>query len=136
MPKTLHLHNVRVYEARNNYWVGETLKKISGESLYLGEETPWGFKIHFNADEKPNAVEFANGTLWSFCVVRNHQLDTEWPLFLKDVSKGSPRSIRVDNIYSDSMRLHMSSENVCLTDILIWHHPPRGGKHGNNAESG
>jgi hypothetical protein len=132
MSKTLHLHNVRVYDARNDFWTGQTLTRISGESLYQDEATPWGFKIHLDADDTPVSVEFANGTLWSFCGMKNRCLEMEWPLFLKD--NDVSRSVRVGNIYSDSMHLHMVSENACLNDILIWHYPPRGGKHG--ADSG
>ncbi len=130
MFKTLLLYNVRVYDARTNYWTGEILKKITGESLYLDENTPWGFTIHCNADDKPVSVEFANGTLWSFCGMKNHHLEVEWPLFLKDLSNGDVRSVRVERIYSDSMYLNIFSENACLDDVLIWNYPPRGGKHG------
>ena len=125
----LHFYfpDVHVYEARNDYWSGEILKKISGPpSLYqkTNEESPWGFVIHCNADNgEPHSVEFKNGTVWSFCSLS----EREWPLFIKDYSSSNGKNCkaRVERIFTDSMYLTVSSDNALLNDMLIWHYPPR-----------
>ncbi len=123
--QTLRLSCVNVYEARSRYWVGEILKGISGgESLYLSEK-PFGFTILCHADGKPYSVTFENGTVWSFCGMNKHLLNTEWPLFVKDFfGEDGGITARVEGIYSDSMRLHIRSENARLYDMLIWRYPP------------
>ena len=127
--RTLHLDNIHVYEARSNYWVGQILQDISGgESLYTDESTQWGFRIHCNAEHKPHSVEFNNGTLWSFCASKHS--DAELKQFAADFPDGFTWA-RVERIYSDSMHLGLYSENASLNDLLIWHYPPRGGKHGD-----
>jgi hypothetical protein len=128
---TLYLRNVHIYEPRSNFWSGEILKKISGESLYLTshDETPWGFNLHCDENDKPHSVQFANNTLWSFCGLTRRFLETEWPLFLKDYPNSNVR-VRVERIYTDSMYLSFVSENACIQDALIWRSPPRGGQHG------
>ena len=125
----LHFYfpDVHVYEARNDYWSGEILKKISGPpSLYqkTNEEIPWGFVIHCNAENgEPYSVEFENGTTWSFCSLSERILKIEWPLLIKDYPDGNCKA-RVERIFSDSMYLTVSSDNALLNDMLIWHYPP------------
>ncbi len=129
----IHFPDVHVYEARSHYWVGQILKGISGgESLYLKNknEQPWGFTIHFRRNigeetDTPHFVEFANGKRWTFCGLRDYQLQIEWPLLIKDVKEGGemPRA-RVERIYSNSMHLSIVSENACLSDMLVWHVQP------------
>ncbi len=138
--RAIHLPKVNVYEARSNYWAGEILKGVSGgESLYLSDR-PWGFTIHCHADSKPYSVTFDNGTVWSFCSMNDRLLKIEWPLFVKDYfGEADPPSshdywkydwspkreitARVEAIYSDSMRLDLSSQNACINNMLIWRYP-------------
>ncbi len=125
MLQVLPFNDVGVYEARSKYWSGEILKGISGgESLYLSEKQ-WGFTIRCYADGKPHSVTFGNGTVWSFCGMNKRLLNNEWPLFVKDFFGADGHKIyaRVEGIYSDSMRLHIGSQNARLNDMLIWRHP-------------
>ena len=125
--RTMHIDNIHVYEARGNFWSGEILKKISGgESLYKDESTPWGFRIHCNAEDKPHSIEFDNGTLWSIC---DSKYNTELNQFAADFPDRFSWA-RVECIFSDSMNLSLYSENASLNDLLIWRYPPRGGKYG------
>ena len=119
--------DVHVYEARNDYWSGEILKKVSGTpSLYqkTNKESPSGFVIHCNAKNgEPHSLEFENGTVWSFCSLSYRMLKLKWPLFIKDYPSGNCKA-RVERIFTDSMYLTMSSDNTLLNDMLIWHYPP------------
>lgn len=117
--------NVDAYEARNNYWSGEILKKISGASLYMTThaERPWGVFIHCDDNNQPHSVEFENGVVWSFCFLSERLRDIEWPMFIQDYPKGNCK-LRIERIFSDSMHLTMVSENALLNDLLIWHHYP------------
>jgi hypothetical protein len=123
--------DVDVYHARNEYWPGQILKKVSGASVYQKTHTerPWGIRIHCNAKGEPHSVEFENGTLWSFCALNHRMLKVEWPMFVKDVSSGNCRA-RAECFFTDSMQLTIKSNNALLDDILIWKYPPRGGKNG------
>ena len=139
--RKIHLPVVNVYEARNKYWSGEILKDISGgESLYLSER-PWGITIHCTPDYKPHSVTFENGKVWSFCAMNDRHYNVEWPLFVKDFfGEAEPRptedywkydwgpkqeiTVRIEAIYSDSMRMDLVSENACIHDMLIWKYPP------------
>jgi hypothetical protein len=113
----LRLPDVSVYEARNNYWVGEIIKNISGgDSLYLDYQKKWGFMIE-TKDNKPHSVHFDNGKVWSFCGQKNN---SEWSRLLEDWHSGNPVHARVHRIFTDSMHLSLSSKNAILTDLLIW----------------
>jgi hypothetical protein len=119
----LVFHNVHVYEARSEYWTGQTLKQISGgESLYLNSD-PWGFTLRCLQDGRPHSVVFTNGTVWGFCGCK--EANDMWPLFVKDFlqDKSTVRA-SVSSIFSDSMSLRLSSKNAFLNDLLIWHHAP------------
>ncbi len=128
----VHFPDVHVYDARSRYWVGQILKGISGgESLYLTtkEEQPWGITIHFRKKddvEEPHYVEFANGKRWTFCGLKDYQLQVEWPLLIKDVKEGGgkPRA-SVKCVYSDSLHLSIISENAILSDMLLWRVEPK-----------
>lgn len=128
MQTTIVLPDVHAYEARNNYWAGEILKGISGVSLYQTTHTdlPWGVRI--NCDERgiPNTVQFENGVKWSFCAPKVYHFKIEWPLFVKDLESGEGKiSARIERIFSDSMHLSLMSDNACMSEMLIWYHPPR-----------
>jgi hypothetical protein len=123
--------DVHAYEARNNYWAGQVLKKVSGASLYLADhkERPWSLTVHCDAEGNPHCVEFENGTRWSFCSLSERMRSTEWPLFIKDYYHRRPGSeakckARVERLFTDSMHLTIKSENALLNDLLIWHYPP------------
>jgi hypothetical protein len=124
--RTLVFPDVHVYEARNSYWPARILEGIAGENLYQTrhETRPWGFKIHCDDKDKPYTVEFDNGKKFSFCGLRDNQVNVEWPLFLGDYPNGNI-SARVEKFRSDSMNLTLSSDNSVLLDLLIWHYPPR-----------
>ena len=123
--------DVNVYQARNEYWSGQILKKVSGASLYqtVQTERPWGISIHCNAHGDPHSVEFENGTLWSFCAMSDRLLKAEWPIFVKDFSRGNSR-VHADRLFTDSMNLTLVSDNALLKDLLIWKYPPQGGRNG------
>ena len=127
MGAAIRLDDIGVYEARSNFWVGETLKKISGgESLYLksNEEVPWGFTIHCNPqdDHKPHTVCFDNGNVWGIASLSDYNSKIEWPLFLEEIGSSKKLIARVHRIYSDSMYLDIFTDSACLCDILIWRH--------------
>ncbi len=128
MGAVIRLDDIGVYEARSNFWVGETLMKISGgESLYLksSEEVPWGFTIRCDSEDgNPHTVRFDNGKIWGVARLRDYHTRIEWPLFLKEIQSSKKLSARVHRIYSDSMYLDIFTDNACLCDILIWHHIP------------
>jgi len=123
----IRFKDVGVYEARSNFWAGETLKKISGgESLYLktSEEIMWGFTIHCNPkdDHKPHTVSFENGNVWGVASMNDYKSNIEWPLFLKEIGSSKKLIARVHRIFSDSISLDIFTDSACLCDILIWHH--------------
>jgi hypothetical protein len=129
-----------------------TTEPPSPASLYLTrhEDRPWGLTIHCHAvTGLPHSVEFTegDGPLWSFCTLNERLRRIEWPLLVKDVvscdndndddqqkeKKTTTIYARVENIFSDSMNLTVGSENGLMNDMLIWHHPPLGGRHGVTA---
>jgi hypothetical protein len=118
--QTLVFDDVHTYEPRSDYWSGQILKKISGESLYLTTD-PMKLTIYCDAQGKPHSVQFANGKVWSFCRMNDRLLNTEWPLFLKDFPNGRITAARM---FSDSMHLSLYSDNAYLDDVLIWRYPP------------
>lgn len=122
---TICIPNVDAYEARTNYWSGEILKGVAGNDLYLNneKEAPFGFKIHCDESNKPYSIEFANGTLWSFCAPDNARLNQQWPLFLKSMQEEKAKA-RVSRIYSDGMYVNLVIDKYIMSDLLIWKYPP------------
>ncbi len=128
MQTTFVFPDVHAYEARNNYWVGRILEKVSGASLYQTThvDRPWGFSINCDDLGRPHTVQFENGTIWSFCAPKVRHIKYEWPMFVKDFQSEKGRiTARVTRIFSDSMHLTLASENACMDEMMIWYHPAR-----------
>ena len=128
----LSFRNVSVYEARDNFWKGEILKYISGDSLYMKDPAKheWGFEIECDETDGPHSVHFSNSNVWGFCAMSDFMRNIMWPRFLQDyrtwAASGQGKiTARVSRIFSDSFHIELVSMNAYMHDILVWHYPPK-----------
>ena len=117
----VRIEDACVQEARENYYTGCILEKISGTpSLYCTDrdETPFSFTLRGNNNDE-SWIEFDNGKVWAFRNLTKPKNDMLRCFAMDYIQERQTSSAYISGIFSDSIHLSIESKNVSFYKLQI-----------------